>query len=618
MRAFPTPSQYREAVQLPEAAFTDPELQQATPEVDALGLPRAISGAFATVFVLQGRARRWAVRCFHAPVPNLAERYQALARHWERHPELPLASFTLQQAGIRVDGQLWPMLKMEWVEGISLNRFVAAHLEQPQMLDRLIEAWVALVMQLEASGMAHGDLQHGNVLVAPENDRLKLTLVDYDAVYVPALRGRKSSELGHRNYQHPDRSEEDFGPWIDRFPALVIYVALQALRHRPELARRYPLDEALLFRAGDFFAPERSPLLQELADVASLQPFVTLLRQACYLTPKQVPSLADVHQQKVAALPAPRRTSRSRQPAQKARSSFEQAFLPGLLGAGTLAAGSMLWGSIGIGIGVLGVSVLGALGLALVHYRRLPIVRRRRRLMRELAFFDRLLERLQRQVAQLEAERRAFLEQQQTLQARRLEELREETLYEHLKYHFIDEAAHFEGLSHKVVIRLKAAGIRNAYQATPERVARAPQLSDETRARVHLWRAGLVACYQHVLPDRLSPAEELRLERYMHQRLTRFDEERQRLLERLQVQQTERNQVAQRLAALAPLTGAHYLAYLLRLRSIPSPAQLSIPSGSASPHRSDAALQSGSVTMDEVPTWWQQLREMPSQSNATR
>jgi len=607
MPAFPTPGQYREAVQFPETAFTDPELQQATPEVDVLGLPRAISGAFATVFVLQGRARRWAVRCFHAPVPDLAERYRALARHLERHPSLPFVAFAFQEDGIRVDDRTWPLLKMDWAEGVPLNRFVAEHLDQPEVLARLIEAWVALGARLEAAGMAHGDLQHGNVLVRQEADALKLTLVDYDAVYVPALRGRKSPELGHRNYQHPDRSEADFGPWIDRFPALVIYTALQALRHRPELGRRYPLDEALLFRAGDFYAPDRSPLFQELAGLEPIRPLVELLRQACHLEPEQVPSLAEVHEGAVKAEPARRRRRRAPRHASEARGRFERTWLSGVLGAGALGAGLTFAVGLTAGAAVWGIGGLTALGAALAHYRRLPIVRRRRRLRRELAFFDRLLERLHRQVVQLDAERRTFLEQQQTLRARRLEELREEALYDRLKYHFIDEAAQFEGLSHKVVIRLKAAGIRNAYQATPERVARARQLSDETRARVNLWRAGLVARYRDELPDRLSPAEELRLERYVRQRLARFEEERQRLLERMQVQQTEREQVVQRLTALPPLTFAHYLAYLLRLRPLPSPESAPTPPVPLPPSVVYTPPPAVSVARDEDRPWWERV-----------
>ena len=35
-----------------------------------------------------------------------------------------------------------------------------------------------------------------------------------------------STEIGHRAYQHPRRSTTDYGPYLDRFSALVIYLSL--------------------------------------------------------------------------------------------------------------------------------------------------------------------------------------------------------------------------------------------------------------------------------------------------------------------------------------------------------------------------------------------------------
>src|SRR5438034_11486371 len=66
--------------------------------------------------------------------------------------------------------------------------------------------------------MAHGDLQHGNILVRGGS----IHLVDYDGMWVPALKGRHATETGHRAYQHPERSEQDYGQEIDRFSVLVI------------------------------------------------------------------------------------------------------------------------------------------------------------------------------------------------------------------------------------------------------------------------------------------------------------------------------------------------------------------------------------------------------------
>src|SRR2546430_4647189 len=56
------------------------------------------------------------------------------------------------------------------------------------------------------SQVAHGDLQHGNILVRGGS----IQLVDYDGMWVPALKGRHATEIGHRAYQHPERSEQDY------------------------------------------------------------------------------------------------------------------------------------------------------------------------------------------------------------------------------------------------------------------------------------------------------------------------------------------------------------------------------------------------------------------------
>src|SRR5207248_10425515 len=62
------------------------------------------------------------------------------------------------------------------------------------------------VRHLEAAKVAHGDLQHGNILVRGGS----IQLVDYDGMWVPALSGRDATEIGHRAYQHPERSGQDY------------------------------------------------------------------------------------------------------------------------------------------------------------------------------------------------------------------------------------------------------------------------------------------------------------------------------------------------------------------------------------------------------------------------
>ena len=62
----------------------------------------------------------------------------------------------------------------------------------------------------------------GNIMVS--NEQLKL--LDYDGLYVPGLEVIPSKEWGHRNYQHPARSEKDYGPSLDHFSTWIIYISI--------------------------------------------------------------------------------------------------------------------------------------------------------------------------------------------------------------------------------------------------------------------------------------------------------------------------------------------------------------------------------------------------------
>src|SRR5260370_9009810 len=122
---------------------------------------------------------------------------------------------------------------MRWVEGVPLNAFVRDNLGKPAVLQELLGIWVGMARRLRAAGIAHGDLQHGTVLGVSggQGDSLKLRLIDYEGMYVPALAGQPPGEVGHPNYQHPQRLREGtYGPEADRFALLVVAAALSCLR----------------------------------------------------------------------------------------------------------------------------------------------------------------------------------------------------------------------------------------------------------------------------------------------------------------------------------------------------------------------------------------------------
>ncbi len=265
---WPLSQDYNEAIQNPAQCFTDPELRQGEAETNELGLPAPRSGNFADVYAVVTGQRKWAVKCFTRQIPGLQERYQQISLHLAEHKPSFMVGFTFLEQGIRVRGDWYPILKMEWVEGFTLNQFVKSNLHKPHMLDLLSQLWVKLSSRLRKGNIAHCDLQHGNVLLVPASRAraLAIKLVDYDGTCVPSLTLLKTIELGHPAYQHPQRQREGiYNLEVDRFSNLVIYTALRGLEvGGKSLWERYDDGDNLLFKPADFAAPSKSRLLYEL------------------------------------------------------------------------------------------------------------------------------------------------------------------------------------------------------------------------------------------------------------------------------------------------------------------------------------------------------------------
>jgi hypothetical protein len=274
--AQPSGADYQITFQNPRSAFLDPDLQQARPAKTRLGLPNLMSGNFAVVCHMSGAGGTWAVRAFVHDVPDLQYRYQLISSCLDgRRGEISsFVGFRYVPDGIKVNGQIHPIVVMDWVPGIQLDRAIDQRVRVGQDIGPLIEGWLRLVAELEGLQVAHGDLQHGNILV--DGDRIRL--VDYDGMFVPAMAGMSFSEQGHANYQHPQRRAHGFNADLDRFSALLIFTALRALHHDPGLWQRTGTpNDNLLFLKRDLDDPTSSPVFAELA--ASGDPEVRLLAE---------------------------------------------------------------------------------------------------------------------------------------------------------------------------------------------------------------------------------------------------------------------------------------------------------------------------------------------------
>jgi serine/threonine protein kinase len=252
-------------------------------------MPKVWSGNFAQVYELRNGTRRWAVKCFTRGRSDLRERYHSISRAIGKARLPYFVDFQFLDGEMLVAGVRHPVVKMEWIDGQPLDGYVEANLSRPSALRATATGLRTLVADLERRGIAHGDLQHGNILVTPGG----LRLIDYDGLFVPAFSGGCAPEAGLPSYQHPRRAATDYQVGLDRFSLLVITTALLALAAEPALWQEFSTGDNLLFTSRDFRDPLTSPLCQRLrvCTDGQVRELVQGVAAACTQPPLSVPML---------------------------------------------------------------------------------------------------------------------------------------------------------------------------------------------------------------------------------------------------------------------------------------------------------------------------------------
>lgn len=339
---WPGITDFSEAIQNPSLCFQGTELEAATVAANQRGTPLVFSGAFASVYSVSVAGQTFAVRCFTREVKDQEARYNELSNYLINVLPPSFVHFEYLDRGICVRGSWYPIVKMEWVEGEVLSSFVGARLGEADTFRRVAAQWRGgPAASLRGLRIAHNDLQHGNVMVQGDG---RIRLVDYDGMYLPKFSGERSPELGHRHYQHPERSADDYGEYIDNFPSLVIYLSLLAVASDPSLWQFYN-DDNLIFTRNDYADPGKSEVFQRLKNSsdATIAKLAERLEECCSMPVEEVPdletALRGIPQSTVGAPqatptpPTPPRaaagTSSSQQPAgasASSRSGYRQVF----------------------------------------------------------------------------------------------------------------------------------------------------------------------------------------------------------------------------------------------------------------------------------------------------
>jgi hypothetical protein len=285
---YPQIVEYHEAVQHPSQAFIDPELKQGAVAENNLGLPLVMSGGFALTYAVTTPRRKCAVRCFHREIPAIQQKYDAISKNLRSLTGGCFVYFDFQQSGISIRQQTFPIVRMDWVEGDTLGIWLDKHFDDPRTLEKARTDFAAIARFLELKGIAHGDIQNGNVMVA--NGDIKL--IDYDGMFVPGMRPGNGSETGHKHFQHPDRRVSDFGPRMDRFSFIALDLSLKALIEDKSLYSKFREGgETIIFKANDFADPANSEIFSRLLAMPKLKEQARRFAAICEAPLAAVPTL---------------------------------------------------------------------------------------------------------------------------------------------------------------------------------------------------------------------------------------------------------------------------------------------------------------------------------------
>ena len=250
---FPLITEYVRAIE--EASENLDKLAHLTPVLDNHGEPFRSSGAFAVVFKMKDEqtGKCYALKCFTEDQTGRAEAYQKIAEELDMVDSTYVTSVKYLENEIFVDSicenEEFPVLLMDWVEGETMETYIANNYQNEHAMSMLCYRFCKLAAWLRSQPFAHGDIKPDNIMVRPDGS---LTLVDYDGMFVPAMKGGISPTLGTKDFCHPLRTVNDFDETIDDFSLASIALSLKALSLNPTLLKDFGASDRLIFSADDY------------------------------------------------------------------------------------------------------------------------------------------------------------------------------------------------------------------------------------------------------------------------------------------------------------------------------------------------------------------------------
>ena len=274
---YPLISEYVKAIQ--DAGDNLEQLAYLTPVLDDHGEPYRSSGAFAVVFKMQDKStgKYYALKCFTEEQQGRADAYRQIADELDMFDSPYITSVKYMEKELFVDSQCeedeFPVLLMDWVEGETMETYISSNYCNQYAMSMLCYRFGKMAAWLRSQSFAHGDVKPDNIIVRPDGS---LSLVDYDGMFVPSMKGCKSPTVGTKDFSHPLRTVDDFDETIDDFSLASIALSLKAISMNSTLLDIYGASDRLLFSEKDYRTPSNSKVISALQGLMCDKDFCTL------------------------------------------------------------------------------------------------------------------------------------------------------------------------------------------------------------------------------------------------------------------------------------------------------------------------------------------------------
>lgn len=297
---YPLISEYIEAIKAAEDNFK--QLKHLRPVLGNDGQPVMTSGNFAVVFKMEDpqSGKIYAVKCFTKEQEGRAEAYKQITEELAKVDSPYILSVSYLEKELFVDTMQtneseFPVLLMDWVEGKTLDKYLRENHDDNSVLNLLAYRFRQLSQWLITQPFAHGDLKPDNILVREDNS---LVLVDYDGMYVPAMSGQMTRELGSTDFRNPHREVEEFDENIDLFSLISIFISLLIIADDSDTLVRYGSADRLLFSSNDYLNLQTSELYNYIIKSSSsnskIRQLTEVLKKLCEGQPLTTKVVYDV------------------------------------------------------------------------------------------------------------------------------------------------------------------------------------------------------------------------------------------------------------------------------------------------------------------------------------